>query len=96
MTRGAVAALEILLVAIQAHGHGWRAYGSRLGINDAAVTDNALSVNLLLNEMAIVRKQYPFQALRLSPRKLSGPIHQLDTITVALAAIADPRRRIDI
>ena len=56
MTRGTVAALEILLVTIEAHRHGWRAYRSRLGINDAAVADHTLAVNLLLNEMAIVWK----------------------------------------
>ncbi len=96
VTRCAVAALEILLMTIEAHGHGWRTYGSRVGINDAAVADHTLAVNLLLNEMFVVRKQYPIQSFRLSARKLPGPVHQLNTIAVALAAIADPRRSIDI
>ena len=56
MTRGTVATLEILLVTVETHGHRWRPHRSRLGIDDAAMADNALAVNLLLNEMTVVRK----------------------------------------
>jgi hypothetical protein len=63
VARGTIAAFEILLVTIKTHGHGRRAHGRRFGIDNASVADNALAVNLLLNEVAVVWEKDPLHSL---------------------------------
>src|SRR5664280_950559 len=63
VARGTIAAFEILLVTIKTHRHGRRAHGCRFGIDDAPVTDNALAVNLLLNEVAVMWEKDPLHSL---------------------------------
>ena len=57
MTRGAVAALEVRLVTLETNGHRRRTDRCHLGIDDSAVAENTLTVDLLLHQVSVMREQ---------------------------------------